>query len=78
MQASDLLGIIEAGLLGVLGSTGAGVTWTAFAGGTVNVTSITMLAGNISGLPSAAKLVDEYCAPFLLDSNCPGEGELGS
>lgn len=48
------------------------------AGGTGNVTSITVLAGNISSLPSAAKLVVEYCALFPLDSNSPGEGELGS
>lgn len=78
MQTSGLFRIVEAGLLGVLGSTGDGVTGTTFAGDTVNVTSITVLAGNTSSFPSAAKLVDEYCAPFPLDSNSPGEGELGS
>lgn len=60
-----------------VGSTGDGVTWTAFAGGAVNVTSIAVLTGNISSLPSAAKLLDEYCAPFPLDSNSTGEGEFG-
>lgn len=78
MQTSGLFRVVEAGFLGVLGSTGDGVTRTTFAGGTVNVTSITVLAGNISSLPSAVKLVHEYRAPFPLDSNSPGEGELGS
>lgn len=27
--------------------------------------------------PSAAKLLDEFCAPFPLDGNSTGEGELG-
>lgn len=40
----------------------------------MNVISITVLT---SSLPSAAKLVEEYCAPFPLDGNSTGEGELG-